>query len=366
MSTWFATLPATSQAVLIGALAGALFGAVGTIVSGFLRDFLAAWLTERRAQTRAADDVFRMYAEPLAASATSLFWRLREMFEEPGRATFLIGRQTQSQYHQYKLWSTYYRLGALLGWITGLKRELSFLRLADKRRIDQIDEALDGFERSLADGHHVEIQCLAGLLDLWEFRALIDDNLRFSIAVDVENHLNKRLLDSSVARASELNAENRKLLCIQIAELIRARTQVDLSDHIVSRTVDEAIRQLCIRRAWLYRDWQTAIGATMLMPAKVGRRAFEVKDYGQFESMLLSPSPEEFRSISRIDKLFYDVDFEAVDPYDARKGTIDALFIATANLVLAIHATPASAPLINEPTVRAAEHLLDQRGLLGR
>ena len=115
-------LTATTQAALIAAcavLCSGVLGFLGVVVGVVLRDFWAAPRLETRRETRerrrAAFAVYTSYADPLAAAAASVFWRLNEAFYEPARAAYLKVPEPATEFHRYKLESTIYRLAALLG-----------------------------------------------------------------------------------------------------------------------------------------------------------------------------------------------------------------------------------------------------------
>jgi hypothetical protein len=358
---WFLSLPSASQAALTGAVVGGLAGAIATLLTGVLRDFVAKWWSDRREDRRSADEVYRRYAEPLAAAATSLMWRLNEIFGGDGRASFLLAREHKTDFEDYKLRSTYYRLAALLGWLRALRRELSFLRLAGKHRIDIIEDAIDNLERSLADGHHVELQRLQGLLlQIWALPSITDERLRLRLAVDLENCVKRALQNEPVASPLDLSEDRQLTLCRDCATLICTSAKfARVSDDVVAETRSRAIRQIAIREAWLYRDWQAAIGDLVLRESTAGSRRFDVIGFGEFEAMILGPTPDQFRLLSRIGALFHDVNLDHEDPFDARPETLKKLFHATATLVFGIARVPISAPLLSGATVAAAKRVLN-------
>jgi hypothetical protein len=360
---WFNSLPSPSQAALIGALVGGLAGAAATLLTGVLRDFVAKWWSDRRDENRSADDVYRRYAEPLAISATSLMWRLTEMFGRDGRASFLVAREPRTEFEEYKLRSTYYRLAALLGWLRALRRELSFLRLASKRRIDVIEDAIDNLERSLADGHHVEIQRLAGLLQIWTLPAVNDEKLSRRLAVDLENCVKRTLQSAPVASPLDLSADRQVTLCRDCAGLICANARfAPVAEDILVETRSRAIRQIAIREAWLYRDWQAAIGDLVLRESTAGNRRFEVLGFGDFEAFMLGPTPAQYRLLCRVGALFQGVNLDQEDSFDARPETLRSLLRATATLVQGIGRVPVSAPLLSTASIAAADRILQEGG----
>lgn len=359
---WFLALPPASQAALIAAIVGGLAGAAATLLAGVLRDIAAKWWTDRRGDRRSADEVYRRYAEPLAAAATSLMWRLNEMFGKDGRSSFLTAREPRTDFEDYKLRSTYYRLAALLGWLRALRRELSFLRLAGKHRIDIIEDAIDNLERSLADGHHVELQRLKGLLHIWALPSVAEERLRLRLAVDLENCVKRALQTEPVASALELSPAGQSALCTEAAALICMSAKfAPISADVLAETRSRAIRQVAIREAWLYRDWQAAVGDLVLRESTAGNRRFDVIGFGDFESLMLEPTPAQFRILCRIGSMFHDVDLDHADPFDARPATLNALLCATAALVHEIAKVRVSAPLVSRATVAAAKHIVERR-----
>lgn len=358
LMSWINGLQA-HQAALLGAIIAAIVGAIASILTGLARDFAAkAWFDRRDAQ-KSADGVFRRYAEPLASAMTSLYWRLKEILGHDGRASFLTSLEPRTEFDQYKLRSTYYRLGAALGWLRALRRELSFLRSYGEQRLNAIDTALTVFEKSLADGHHVELQRLRGLMTLWGLQPIPDDHAELRVAVAVEQCVKHALQVAPVAAATELDCEAQAELCFDVAGIITSMANFpDVPIVILDETRSRAVRQIAIREAWLYRDWQAAIGDTLIRETKIGNRNFEVIGYGEFEDMLLGPSKAQFRSLFRIAMLFEKVDLERDHLFDARPATIRNLFEATTRMIVALAEAPASQSAIDAATAADARRVL--------
>lgn len=352
-------LSPTSQAALTGAVIGGLSGAAATVISGVLRDFVAKSWTDRREDERTSDEIYRRYAEPLAAATTSLLWRLKEIFAKDGRGLFLIAKEPRTLFEEYKLRSTYYRLAALLGWLRALRRELSFLRLAGKHRIDIIEDAIDNLERSIADGHHVEHKRLDGLLQIWSMPQINNKQIRLRLAVDLNYCVKQKLQTSAATSPFELSDEQQQALCLECATLIcKGAKFSSISSGVLKETQNQAIRQIALKEAWLYRDWQTAIGDLVLRESTAGDRRFDVIGFGEFEAMMISPTETQFLHLSRISTLFYGVNVDHEDSFDARSETLQSLLHATATLIQAIHKVSASAPLLNDKTINAANEVL--------
>ena len=78
---------------------------------------------ERAEQKRG---IYEKYAQPLAADAVNLLWRLDEILFKQ-RAQYLAEDAPPTPFNDYKLISTCYRLGAVLGWIRAIRLEQSYL-----------------------------------------------------------------------------------------------------------------------------------------------------------------------------------------------------------------------------------------------
>jgi len=356
--SWINGLPA-HQAALLGACIAAVVGAITNILTGLIRDFAAKAWSDQRAGQRAADEIFRSYAEPLGSATTSLYWRLKEIFGRDGRASFLAAVEPRTDFDEYKLRSTYFRLAAVLGWLRALRRELSFLRNYGEKRVRAIDSAIHLFEKALADGHHVEIQCLQGLLSLWQLPHISDNSTELRVAVAVEHCVKYAIRDAHVVTVTELDQGSMEHLCSNVSATISTMANFqNVPQLVLAETQSLAIRQMAIREAWLYRDWQASIGDMMIRETTIGNRHFEVLGYGDFEEVLLNPSKAQGRSLCRIAALLAELDMDRQDPYDARPAVIRKLFEAVAQTIVALADTPASQSVVDPNTADDARRLL--------
>jgi len=287
---WFESLPPNKAALIFGCLS-ALIAAVVTLLTGWLRDFLSKSWSDKRESKKSAAEVFRRYADPLVKSTSSLYWRLDEMTSRNGRSSFLVAKEPRSTFDEYKLKSTYYRLATVLGWLSILRRELSFFRTYDQRRIGDIDIAISNFEKSLADGHEVEMRRLHGLQQLWNIPRIDDADKEEAVAIAVDDINLLRLHEKSQISVQSLDNASQIALCSEISNIITCKfNKAKIQAGILKETHERSIAQIDIKEAWLYRDWQTAIGDMMIRKADSDIRIFEIVGYGEFEEMLLNPS----------------------------------------------------------------------------
>lgn len=94
MANYFASLSIQVQTGLTAALA--------TLVGILLKDFFLKLWAEYRSDRRLAKEVYRNYADPIAVSASDLFWRLREILTEEGRGDFLRTSGSETPFDKYK------------------------------------------------------------------------------------------------------------------------------------------------------------------------------------------------------------------------------------------------------------------------
>lgn len=300
-------------------VAAALINFVGVLLALGVREGIA--LIVRRRQ-RARDLVIeqdsrretaRRYADPLRQAAESLASRLDEVI---ARARYFAADAPSTQFFQYKRVSTIYRVAVLLGWIRAFRREQSYL----DPQMTQTPDAIRAIESALADGQIVERQRLGALVALWacpqdsstpEFEAL-------AAAVDEVRH---RCLDgATVSSASELNDDDQHNLVSRCAQLVRDRMNVEIPKITVAETINTAVDVLATTEAYIYRDWQAAVGDLMIREVSNAARRFDVLGYGEFEELYQDVGNRHAQLwIGRLKSLFLSIDFTAADVFDARQ-----------------------------------------------
>ena len=166
--TWFNSLPVQVQAAIIAAtftLAGILF-----------RDVVLKAIEARKQHRKNEMEVYRRYADPLASAASSLLWRLNEIFHQKGRESYLIAPATE--FERYKKTSSVYRIASLLGWIRAFRRELSFFEVSDRRRLTALKSALRALESASPMGLTLRFNTSSGWLRPGTFNFLETRNSR--------------------------------------------------------------------------------------------------------------------------------------------------------------------------------------------
>ena len=345
----FSTLSGTMQTAIVSGITAAVVSGLFLVFATFLKDFLAPTIVRRIESKRSSTEVFRRYAEPLAAVSMALFWRLRETLAGDGRGFYLAAVEPRSEFERYKLFSTYYRTAAMLGCIRALQQELLYFRV-EQQRVESIEQALLDFETALADGHEVELQRLRGLLTLWN-ATLVQPTEEVHVAVDIERIKRTWMSQRRETAGEQLGLKDQKTLLKIIASALEPNVNTTIPQNIQDATCAQAIRWLFIKQAWIYRDWQSSIGDMMLKTAQTGNRNFEIIGFGDFEQMLMAPTVEQYLNLSRIACMFDGLNVEKLDPFDARSVIIRNVFKETAKLIEALSSTTYSKYLIPDHTL---------------
>ncbi len=339
----------------------AIIAAGVTLLGIFLRDFFFSLLKDRRESRKNTFVIYQNYADPLLSTATKLLWRFNEIFNLEGRGSFLRGKESNTKYDDYKRKSTLYRLGSLIGWIRAYKRELSFLRIQNRRKYKSFDSAINEFESSLADGPHVETQRLKSLTRLWNIELPEDEKAIVIIGVAIEKIIKKTIFELEKNSALEISLKNQNELCLKVSNEICNFLKINpLSKEIVLETRAQAIQQIAIKESWLYRDWQEGIGDLMIHEINADARRFEVVGYRKFEKILISGSDEEQRWINRLNNVIEDLDVTGADRFDARLMQLRKTFRSIAKLVIALSKVKIGNNISSDDTIELCEKVVNE------
>ena len=335
----------------------ALIASIVTILGIFLKDFVFHKLMLKRELDKERLDVYKRYAEPLAKSSESLFWRLNEVYNVRGRAHFLMRSDTVTEFENYKYISTLYRLASLLGWVYAIKKEQSYLKPIVKNSINNISSSLQALETALSDGPHVEIERLKRISELWELN--IPDDQTSSLSISLERILKTRLKKCGVKLAVDLDFDNLLGLCRDSSDfLCQELNFTPLNDDRLKKMLNQAAKFFSIREAWIYRDWQAGIGELMLIQSESSVRDYDVLGYKKFELMLKSDDEETSLWISRIANLFENLDISLDDGQDVRVKQLGATFKAIAKLIESINNSELDNTPFSVNTLKTAENLI--------
>jgi hypothetical protein len=270
----------------------------------------------------------------------SLRVRLSEIIEMK-QARYLLASAPKIAFLEYKKISTLYRIAALLAWIRAIRRERSYLdpheasSSFEMRTIGELEEAL-------ADGTHVELQRLHELLLLWRVRPGDEDTLRRTANL-IDGERADYLAEKGALAARDLSETDQAVLAERCADIIRRTIGVDIPRDLVGATVGQAAVIFGIKEAYIYRDWQAAIGDLLLQEDKGGTRRFSVIGFGAFEDMFLrAHEVEELSSarrwFDRLQALIHDLDVTREGMFDARHAQLRRLHESCMELEKALKA----------------------------
>jgi hypothetical protein len=339
-----------------------LMAAGGALIAVILKDLIFKLLEERRVKRAALEAVYSRYADPLSSSAVSLMWRLHEALGHPGRSRFLkltgivFPTNRYGTYDAYKKLSTLYRLAVLLGWVRACKREFLYLKIAEVNALPLVERSIANFESALADGPVVEMERLQELSKLWGLTLPADEERKSSIAVDLGTAIYEFMQKSNHDQIGSLEDEQKSHLVLASAEAITtALGQQEVAGTVISQSCARAIQIIDIREAWIYRDWQSAMGDLVLIQIDSGERRFDVIGFSEFESLCLSGSEEQKRWVARLSAVFDGIDMVKRNPFDHRPNQLLTVLRATAALTKALSACTKNTSISHESLALASK-----------
>lgn len=134
----------------------------------------------------------------------------------------------------------------------------------------------------------------------------------------------------------------------QIAEMLARVLDVQAPNAwIIKQTQDRATHILSPRQSWIYRDWQKAIGDSMLQPLDNAQRRFEVIGYHEFEARHVAGD----RWLKELEAVVSDLNFEVEDPQDFRTLQVRQILNATADLIVKLDDLKLSRRIVDRGTV---------------
>jgi hypothetical protein len=318
--------------LVVGIIAGAVSATI------FLAGEVVKWMYRRADRAESAQRVYRKYADPIQAATDRLLWRMKEIFDGSGAGYYLVGREHHAPFEHYKAISTLYRLAALLGWIRALRRELFFLPDRRSKKMRMFEAALSDVGSLLADGSHMEVARVNLLVALLHPGAATSPDKVSEAGTHLDYEIDRKLLVLGASSLRELNDRNAREVVSMADQLVSTELGLPLAPQaVLDREWQKCMDFLAAREAWIYRDWQAAIGDLMLDEASGGERKYEVMGFRKFEEVLASGSPEEKKWLQRLNTLFEEFDVTAPPEKDARIDQLRSLYSACGQILIAIH-----------------------------
>ncbi|MGB1205462.1 MAG: hypothetical protein ACPG5B_07450 [Chitinophagales bacterium] len=269
------------------------------------------------------------YLSPCIDMMTSFAFRLKEIFE--GRGLFLLKDAPQTDFNEYRYISTIYRFCAVLAWVRIVKKEQSFSRIQDDYQ-KSISKAIYNFQNALADGKEVEALIAKDLCKMFCFNtSKWSEKIWVNIGIEIDNILHTYRHQHMVIQLLDLDIESQNKLLDDICEKISQIGKVAFKKQASENNI--AIAQIARKQAWIYFDWQTAIGDIMIERTNRPQKAYEVIGFADFESYFLDDTFKNKRWIKRAEKPFADFDITRSESLDARILQLKNVFKHSVKLI---------------------------------
>lgn len=317
MYVWFNKLPDQARGAVYAAIIISFSSFVTVLLTFIVKDYLIPIWLENRKRKKENSNAFLKYETPLLQALISLNYRLEEIFTD--RSFFLLPEAPPTEFYKYKFISTLYRLAAVIGWIRAIQMETINLVAPSKNRYRRIDDAIQGFCKSLADGQHIEVALVKNLCKTWDISILkIEAGVLRELGSEIDNLIQQYNFDNKQETATDLIVNEQRRLLQNIKEKIADRLNIDKAID-TGNTFDIAMKEISIKQALIYRDWQQAIGDLMIEKIEKSIRSYDVIGFNKFESLCYNGSIEEKKWIKRIECLFSGIDIvTTIEQFDSR------------------------------------------------
>ncbi|MDW3648322.1 MAG: hypothetical protein R8P61_14730 [Bacteroidia bacterium] len=315
----------------------AILTAVGTLALFLLKERIDR-NKERKSQEQERLSYFKAYTDPLRDYCYSLQKRLYDIFKY--KARFVDQTVQHDEFQNYQYISTLYRFCAVLGWIRAVNRELAGVELGNAENYKNLKQALKKFEKALTnkevDSSRLEYLAIKWGLDISSLQADAQKLKSFCNELDqalwqeliLVNQAKKQKEGEMITSDSLQSLSKKDQLSVlrSIANKIcKEIGQEEVEMQLIEDTREYASFVLARKEAWIYSNWQQAIGDMMLSPSDGSNpnRRFEVMGFRAFESLYLKHEKEDHedsRWIKRVDALFRNLKVRSISnsPTDAR------------------------------------------------
>jgi hypothetical protein len=339
----------------------ALIGTAAGVVLAIISSLVIPLFLKRQEKVEQRRSVHEKYAQPLAADAVNLLWRLDEILFK-GRAQYLSEDAPKTPFNVYKRISTCYRIAAVLGWVRAIELEQSYLFFGEDTSVEDLRAAVVDLKSALADSPHVEAHVLRGLAETWGV-PLPADPVGIARAAACGNaEMQHVLAEFGLVHYRELSrldeARQTEVVRRMSAVLTAAFRRPPVDQAVLHATRTRALAHISVKQAWIYRDWQQAIGTLMIRTVDDAARRFDVLDYGTFERLFLDEQSDEKPWMERLEAVVVGVDPADPDPSDFRVTQLRAVAGASAALICAIERLDLERRILDPKACDLARRLL--------
>jgi hypothetical protein len=337
---WFNSLDYRVQAAIIGAIV--------SILAIFIKDYFFAKINERQKVRQSKLTTLKLYSNPMIRANETLCWRLKEILEN--RGAFLLNPDSVNEFFEYKYKSTLYRLSALIGWVRAIYREFAYIETSKRATNREIEDAFIEFQSALADGQHTELSILNGLTKYWNIDvSKLSNDDKAKLAIKIEDIIYNKVDTKKVFIANKLSKEEQTSLLCEILDCICDFAECKrINNDFLQESLVKSINEISRIEAWIYRDWQIAIGDFMLKEMHNAPRRYDIMGYGEFEEFF----KKENQWILRLKRVFDNLNVEVDDRLDARIGQLKRIYKASLQLLIVFNKVNKDQETISETSIK--------------
>jgi len=308
---------------------------VTVILTFIVKDYwIPIWL-EKNKTARDNKRFFLKYKTPLLEATDALSYRLGEIFSN--RSFFLLKDAPQTEFYKYKYISTIYRLCSVIGWIRAVKLESINIVMPTIELNRTLEDSINEFNKSLADGQHIELAVIKNVCNTWDLdiSKLSEKQLK-DLGCELDDIMQEFFYNYKKELASDLEIVVQQELMLRIRGKIYLAIGMDKSDSNLPN-LSLVIKEVSIKQALIYRDWQQAIGDLMIKKSEATLRMYDVIGFKEFENIYTNGSEEQKLWIKRIERLFAGVDIKIIEEkFDSRISQLKNINLSAINLKRAL------------------------------
>ncbi|EMJ89482.1 hypothetical protein [Leptospira meyeri] len=204
-----------------------------------------------------------------------------------------------------------------------MRIELSYIEdIKNSKDSEKIETGIRNFEKSLADGEHIEEEIFTELMD----------SLNIDINSIEKSNKEKLMADIDHIRSLYLQTKQRSKINREIKEKIKTSLR---KAGILSPSLNRLNLKKIFERneRWIYRDYQSSIGDFMLKDT-TGPRKFNIIGFADFIDKRNQWKGKYNNHIEAMDSLFMNLNIDEVSINDARPHQIRRMFKASVELLI--------------------------------
>lgn len=301
------------QAALIVA-----FSTILTVALGFVfKDYWIPRWTEKRNKKLESQYLFNHYKSQLIVSSFTFLKRLHEIYVT--RSHYLWKETPMSSFYQYKYKSSIYRLCVLLGAIRAYRLTEPSLVLKDYK----ISSALNKLESCLADGQQVEMYVVKSICKINDINAEnIKKDVLEKFSVEIDDLVQRFQEEHGEEYIADLKPELQEEFIKELDNLMKS---LNINCSNIYDKKKEIIKEVSIKLALIYRDWQQAIGDLMLKRSEDG--IYSTLSFKDFEKKW-----DKYKNganniwLQRVEKIFENLDLRVDVNSDSRIGQLKRVY----------------------------------------